>query len=109
MNTVEERRARWQQICQEYHESGETLKQFCESRGIARSTLGYWLNPARGTSPSYQKRKKHSGTNLVPVATVSIRKQSVLRLRIGEDLVAELELPSDESVIRSVLRAAQSI
>jgi transposase-like protein len=57
MDTVEERRARWQQICQEYHERGETLKQFCESRGIARSTLGYWLNPAKDKSHSYQSKK----------------------------------------------------
>lgn len=109
MNTVEERRARWEQICLEFRESGMTRPAFCKDRNIALSTLSYWLNPARGTSPSYQKRKKRSCTDLVPVATVSIGKQSVLRLRIGEGLVAELELPNDESVIRSVLRAAQSI
>jgi len=108
MNTVEERRARWAQICLEFRESGMTRLSFCKERNIALSTLGYWLNPARGTSPNYQKRKKHS-TDLVPVATVSIGRGSVLRLRIGDDLVAELDLPSDESVIRSVLQAAKSL
>lgn len=108
MNTAEERRARWAQICLEFRESGMTRLAFCKERNIALSTLSYWLNPARGTSPSYQKRKKRS-TDLVPVATVSLGRGSVLRLCIGDDLVAELDLPSDESVIRSVLRAAKSL
>lgn len=108
MNTVEERRARWEQICRKFRESGMTRPAFCKERNIALSTLSYWLNPARGTSPSYQKREK-CGTDLVPVATVSIGTMSVLRLRIGDNLVVELELPSDESVIRSVLRAAQTL
>ena len=108
MSTAEERRARWQQICREYRDSGMTRVEFCEARGIARSTLGYWLNPARGTSPSYRNNKQRQ-TDLVPVATVAISTGSVLRLRISDNLVAELDLPSDESVIRSVLRAARSV
>ena len=81
---------------------------FCQVRGIALSSLGYWLNPARGTPPGDQKTKKQC-TDLVPVATLSIGKGSVLRLRIGNDLVAELDLPSDEAVIWQVLRAALSL
>lgn len=108
MSTAEERRARWEQICLEFWESGMTRAEFCEARGIARSTLGYWLNPARGISSSDQTRET-CGTDLVPVATVSIGTGAVLRLRIGDDLVAELDLPSDESVIQQVLRAARSL
>ena len=108
MKAAEERRARWQQICREYRDSGMTRVEFCEARGIARSTLSYWLNPARGTSSSYRNRKERP-TDLVPVTTVAISTRSVLRLRIGDNLVTELDLPSDESVIRRVLRAARSV
>lgn len=38
MNAVEERRARWQQICREYRDSVMTRDEFCEARGTARST-----------------------------------------------------------------------
>jgi len=108
MSTVEERRARWDRICLEFRESGMTQVAFCEERGIAPSSLAYWLNPARGISAGHQKRKKQC-TDLVPVATISMGTQSVLRLRIGDDLVAELDLPIDEEVIRQVLRAARSL
>lgn len=108
MNTVEKRRARWQQICQEYRASGMTLGTFCKQRGIARSTLTYWLSPIADVSPEADTDQgNHRG--LIEVGSVSVGTQSVLRLRIGDNLVAELELPSDESVIRSVLRAARSV
>ena len=108
MSTFEERRVRWEQICREFRQCGMTQTAFCKERGIAPSSLAYWLNPARGISAGHQKRKKQC-TDLVPVATLSIGKSSVLRLRIGNDLVAELDLPSDEAVIRQVLRAARSL
>jgi len=108
MSAVEERRARCEQICREFRESGMTRMAFCEQRGIAVSSLGYWLNPARGISAGHQKTKKQC-TDLVPVGTISMGKQSVLRLRFGEELVAELDLSSDEVVIRQVLRAARAL
>ena len=108
MSTVEQRRTRWEQICREFRESGMTRVAFCKERGIALSSLGYWLNPARGTSAGHQKTRKQC-TDLVPVGTISMSPQSVLRLRLGDDLVAELDLPSDEAVIRQVLRAARSL
>ena len=108
MSAVEERRARWEQICREFRESGMTRVAFCEERGIALSSLGYWLNPARGISAGHQKRKKQC-TDLIPVGTISMGTQSVLRLRFGDELVAELDLPSDDEVIRQVLRAARSL
>lgn len=108
MSTFEERRARWEQICREFRESGMTQTAFCKERGIAFSSLGYWLNPAKGTSAGHQKTRKQC-SDLVPVGTISMGTQSVLRLRLGEELVAELDLPSDEAVIRQVLRAARSL
>ena len=108
MSTFEERRARWEQICREFRESGMTQTAFCKERGIALSSLGYWLNPSRGTSGGHQNTKKQS-TDLIPIGTISMSPQSVLRLRLGDDLVAELDLPSDEAVIRQVLRAARSL
>ena len=108
MSTVEQRRARWEQICREFRQSGMTQTAFCKERGIAPSSLGYWLNPARGTTGGDTKPKKHC-TDLVPVGTISMGTQSVLRLRIGEEVVAELDLPSDDEVIRQVLRAARSL
>lgn len=108
MNVVEERRARWQEICREFRESGMSRAAFCQTRGIAVSTLRYWLDPARGTLGRHQRSKKSRG-DLVAVGAVSVGRQSVLRVRIGEQLVAELDLPCDEAVIRHVLRAAQSL
>ena len=38
-----QREERWREICREFRECGMTGKAFSEKRGIARSTLGYWL------------------------------------------------------------------
>ena len=39
MNTVEKRRARWQEICQEYRASGMTLGTFCKQRHTGPSEI----------------------------------------------------------------------
>ena len=35
------------ELCEEYRNSGLTQKAFCESRGISRSKLTYWLKRER--------------------------------------------------------------
>ena len=75
-----------------------TRAAFCEERGIVLNSVGYWLNPASGSSAGHQKTKKHR-TDSVPVSTISMGSQPVLRLRIADDLVAELDLSSDEAIM----------
>jgi len=98
-----ERESRWREICREFRDSGQTRRGFCESRRIALSTLGYWLTrlskrPARKKVPGF-----------VPVGTVELSRKSMLRIHLGGEVVAELDLPVDETVIRDVLRAARSL
>jgi DNA-binding transcriptional regulator LsrR (DeoR family) len=97
------REQRWREICREYHESGMTRKAFSESRGVARSTLGYWLKRL----PEPEASTKIS--ELVPLGTMELWRTTVLRIRLGGDVVAELDLPTDETVLRDVLRAAASL
>jgi hypothetical protein len=60
----EERRTRWHAICREYRQGCETQKAFCRSRGIAVSTLQYWLNKT-GTRGAYKCKE--------PLFTCSLR------------------------------------
>jgi len=80
-----------------------TRKAFCESRGIALSTLRYWLKRLSDATP----RDRTLG--FIPLSTIELSKPTVLRIRLGSDVVAELDLPADEAVIRDVLRAAASL
>ena len=98
-----QREDRWREICQEFRDSGMTRKGFCESRGIALSTLGYWL--ARLSVPPSSPQS----SEFVPMGTVELSPRSVLRIRVGGEVIAELDLPADEMLIRDVLRAAASL
>lgn len=98
-----EREERWRKVCREFSDSGMTRKAFCESRGIALSTLRYWLKRLSDATP----RDRTLG--FIPLSTIELSKPTVLRIRLGSDVVAELDLPADEAVIRDVLRAAASL
>lgn len=102
MDTVE-REERWVAICRKFYESGMTRKAFSEKRGIARSTLGYWLKrlPASASSAP--------ASEFVAMGTVELGRTSTLRIRLGGEVVAELDLPADQAVIRDVLKAAASV
>lgn len=98
-----QREDRWRKICREFRDSGMTQKAFCESRVLALSTLGYWL--ARLSVPPASSQS----SAFVPLGTVELNPRAVLRIRLGSDVVAELDLPADETVIRDVMKAAASL
>ena len=98
-----QRQNRWREICQEFRDSGMTRKAFCESRGVALSTLGYWLNRLSETTST----SRTSG--FIALGTMELSKPTVLRIHLGDEVVAELDLPADETVIRDVLRAAAAL
>jgi hypothetical protein len=80
-----------------------TRKAFCESREIALSTLGYWLKRLSVPPASPQS------SAFVPMGTVELSPRAALRIRLGGEMVVELDLPADEAVIRNVLKAAASL
>ncbi|HUX12548.1 MAG TPA: hypothetical protein VMW87_05945 [Spirochaetia bacterium] len=98
-----EREDRWRTICREFRDGGMTRRAFCESRTIALSTLGYWLKRLSVLTSSRQS------SAFVPMGTVEISPRAVLRIRLGGEVIAELDLPAEQSVIREVMRAAASL
>ncbi len=98
-----QRENRWREICREFRDSGMTRKAFCKSRGIALSTLGYWLQRLSVSASSPQP------SAFVSMGTVELTPSAVLRIRLGGEVIAELDLPADETVIRDVMRAAVSL
>jgi len=98
-----EREERWRRVCREFGDSGMTRKAFCESRGIALSTLRYWLK--RLSEATLRDRTP----GFIPLGTMELSKPTVLRIRLGSDVVAELDLPADETVLRDVLKVAASL
>jgi len=98
-----QREDRWRKICQEFRDSGMTQKAFCESHGLALSTLGYWLK--RLSVPASNPQS----SAFVAMGTVELSPRAVLRIRLGGAAVAELDLPADETVVRDVMKAAASL
>lgn len=98
-----QREKRWRETCREFRDSDMTRKAFCESRGVALSTLRYWLKRLPEPTPT------SNTTGFIPLGTVELGQTSTLRIRLGGEAVAELDLPADQAVIRDVLSAAASL
>lgn len=98
-----DREERWREVCREFRQSGMSRKAFSEKRGIARSTLGYWLK--RLPEPAASEE----ASEFVAMGTMELGRKTTLRIRLGSEVVAELDLPADETVIRDVLRAVVAL
>lgn len=91
---------------QRYRESGMTRKAFCEANGVALSTLDLWIRRFRNESPI----ESDSGSTLVAVGPAIERDGARrLRIKIGSDIVLELDLPVSERDIATILRAVRTV
>ena len=89
------------QTCREYRDSGLTQKEFCEERGIARSTLSLWLK---------KEREQSDVQALVKVEpTVAAPDLGSLRIKVGERVVIELDRPVDPDELKQVLSAVTEL
>ncbi len=99
-----QREIRWREMCREFRDSGMSRKAFCESRGVAASSFGYWLEKT-----SAEGIAENSLLPMVPVGSVEFNRTTMVGIRLGGDVVVEFDLPADETVIGDVLRAAASL
>lgn len=88
----------------DYHQSGLTQKAFCRSRGVALSTLGYWLKQERESADSEQAFIKVPS----PVETPPRDSRSI-RVYINGSLTVEIDLPIEEDQLREILKAAAAV
>lgn len=89
------------QVCREYRESGLSQKEFCERRGVSRSTLSYWLKKER------RKSESQALVQIAPQAESS--RTGCLRIKIGGRVVIELDRPVDTGELRQVLAAVSEL
>ena len=89
-------------ICAEYRDSGLTQKAFCESRGIAKSTLGYWLRKER--------RVSECAVGLVRVRVPPVGEGSGrILIRVGNTVTIEIERPIRVEELRLIMETAASL
>lgn len=102
----EQRRMYCDRLCREYRESGLRLQVFCESRGVARSAMKYRLYESLHR-PLSEPAAAGGAQSLVAVGVADGRRcAGALRIRIGEQLTLELDLPVDEQQLTRFLKAA---
>lgn len=78
-----------------------TQKDFCEQRGVSRSTLSYWLKKAR------QQSESQALVQIAPQAETP--GTGCLRIKIGERVVIELDRPVDTDELKQVLSAVSQL
>jgi lambda repressor-like predicted transcriptional regulator len=98
--TRDKRTAQRAAILKEFHDSGLTQAAFCKQRGIALSTLRYWLGRER--KKSWAQRPM----NMVAIGSVPTRNGSgMLRVVASGGITIEIERPVSESELVTILKA----
>ena len=96
---VAKSREKWERVVAEYGRSGLRQGKFCERRGIALSTLQYWLRKLR--------LERDGGTvELVPVRVTGSteRTSGVMEARV-ERVALQFEVGTDPKYVAAVLHA----
>jgi len=90
-------------IVEEYRESGLSQREFCAARGIAKSTLGYWLRKSR-------KAASAESPTLVRISAPAISAGlGKMVIRSGERLSVELERPIGAEELQLILKALSEL
>ena len=88
---------KWQEIFRDYESGGLRRKEFCKAKGVKLSTFDYWRARLKKTAAQVPA--------VVKVATVK-REAAPIRIRIGEQIVVELNGDAGEEQLKRVLSAA---
>jgi len=98
MDDKKAREQRRQEMCRQFRSSGLTRKAFCERNGVGLSTLGLWLQKEQ------MRKQSLNDASMVPVGSLRPSElRRMLRIRVKQDIVIELDLPASEQEIRTVL------
>ena len=87
----------WKAILEEYRNGGVARKRFCSERGIRLSTFDYWQRRLRKLNGKHPE--------VVKIAELPARRVAVVRIRVGEKVVIELDGELCEEHLEMVLRA----
>ena len=99
-----DRETRCREICRQFQSSGMTRKQFCEKQHIALSTLGFWLSKDRDQLHQFNPQP------MVAVGSVETGAfRTMLRIRVSDTVMLELDLPAAERDIQTVIRAVSNL
>ena len=84
--TAEYRLLHWMKVIQERQNSGQNIKEFCESTGISRNAYYYWQRKLREIACSQLAKPEESSDTIpggwVQIATVSPMNSS-LKIEVG--------------------------
>ena len=92
---------KWKEIFQEYADGTQKRKEFCEAKGLKLSTFDYWRARLKKTTAR--------GAAIVKVARVKRPLVAGIRVRVGEQVVVELDGDAAEEQLRRVLKAAAGL
>ena len=104
--TLKERYEHRRRVLADYHANTLTQEAFCKDRGVALSTLQYWLKRERESGA--EKRK--TGFVKVPEASlVATETSHPIRILIGERIIIEVGPNASSQQLAVIFQAAESL
>ncbi len=104
--TLKERYEHRQQVLADYHANTLTQEAFCKDRGVALSTLQYWLKRERESGAE----KRETGFVKVPEPSlVATETNQPIRILIGERIIVEVDPHTSSQQLASIFQAAESL
>lgn len=112
--TAEYRLSQWAQVIKERQESGQTIKDFCEEKGISRHKFFYWQNKLRKIACRELVKTEKPGRNITPNGWVQLAPKQEQHMK-GALLIEingchiTVDGDTDTELIKKVCRVLKSL
>ena len=110
--TSEYRLSRWMQVIQEQQCSGQSIKDFCQEKGIGRHAYFYWQRKLRKAACMELSKLKEEPVNYVPEGWMQLTQgqeiKSTLDIEIGGCRVT-VDAETDPELLEKVCRILRAL
>ncbi len=106
--TTEYRLSQWMQVIQERQSSGQSIKDFCQEKGISKHAYFYWQRQLRKVAcMELSKRKEENIVSCVPEGWMQLSQgqeiKSTLNIEVGGCHVT-VDAETDPELLKKVCR-----
>lgn len=103
--TAEYRLSRWMQMIQEHQSSGQSIKDFCQKKGISKNAYYYWQRKLRKAACVELSKLQEGPVNCIPEGWMQLTQgqetKSMLNIEVGGCRVT-VDAETDTELLKKV-------
>ncbi len=110
--TAEYRLSRWMQVIQEQQSSGQTIKAFCQERGISKNAYFYWQRKLRKAARMGLSNLQEEPVSCIPEGWMQLAQGQEIKSRLAIEVGGcrvTVDTETDPDLLKKVCRLLRAL